>query len=182
MSDQYIGEIRMFAGAYAPEGWHFCDGSLLSGKEYPALLAVLGTAYGGDVQQFALPDLRGRVPIHQGQAPGMTDRKIGQAGGAEFVVLDVTNMPAHTHQFFATNEGATSDSPAALQPGTTPETETGRGMFSTDANAKLVSMAANSLEVAFGGAQGHVAPHNNMMPSRAINFIIALEGYFPTKE
>jgi len=98
VSDQFIGEIRMFAGNFAPQGWALCDGQLVSISQNIALFSVIGTTFGGDGQvSFALPDLRGRVPIHRGTGSGLTPRAIGAAGGAEAVALTAAQMPSHTH-------------------------------------------------------------------------------------
>src|SRR5262245_29652358 len=110
--DNYLGEIRLFAGNFAPRGWRFCDGGLLPIAENDALFNLLGTTYGGDgVSTFALPDLRGRVAIGQGTGPGLTNRPLGEPGGTESVTLVLGQCPAHTHQLFATNAPATTASP-----------------------------------------------------------------------
>jgi microcystin-dependent protein len=167
MSQPFVGEIRMFAGNFAPQGWAICDGSLqqISGNE--TLYNLIGTTYGGDGQQtFALPDLRSRVPIHQGN--GYT---LAQTGGVETVTLTVNQTPSHTHPAQASSgvNGIPVDSPAgAVWSGWT------GGQFSGNApNVSLNPAAiANS-----GGSQ----PHDNMVPFLTINFIISLFGIFPSQ-
>lgn len=171
MSNPYIGEIRMFAGTFAPAGWHFCDGSLLSISSYSALFNLMGTTYGGDgVNTFALPDLRGRVPIHQGISSHGA-YVMGQISGTETVTLSVAQLPVHTHlangqaasgttakpsgQFWASN-GATS----AYTHNTTPPSKMANGAIST---------------------AGSSIPHSNIMPFQSIYFIIALQGIYPSQ-
>src|SRR3954451_10417902 len=114
MAQPYVGEIRMFAGNFAPAGWMFCEGQLLPISEYDTLFNLIGTTYGGDGQNtFALPDLRGRAPLNQGQGPGLTNRVIGEISGSESVTLISTQMPQHIHQPVANNIDPTSDAPAA---------------------------------------------------------------------
>ena len=167
MSSPYIGEIRLFPGNFAPQGWAFCDGSLLSIAANTALFQLIGTTYGGDGQStFALPDLRSRTPIHQGQGS-----IVGQLSGTETVTLTVAQVPAHSHvaQAAANASGNPDDSPANnFWSGWT------GGQFS--AQAPSVSMNAAAL-----GAAGGSQPHDNMVPFLAINFIIALQGIFPTQ-
>ena len=110
--DPYIGEIRLFAGNYAPENWAICDGAQVAVNDYQALYALIGTTYGGNgTTSFALPDLRGRVPIGQGQAPNVTARTLGQIGGTEKVSLNVGQLPPHNHQILATSTAATTSTP-----------------------------------------------------------------------
>lgn len=168
--DQYLGEIRMFAGNFAPVGWALCNGSLLSIAQYDALFALIGTTYGGNGQTtFALPDLRGRIPIHMGQNPSTgTTYNLGQAGGVETVTLTSQQMPAHTHQVYATTADGTQSSPAnGLW------AKSALNEYST-ATAPVTAMAANAV-VPVGGNQ----PHDNIMPYQCINFIIATEGLWP---
>jgi len=168
MSDQYVGEIRMFSGTFAPIGWLLCNGQLLSINQYEALFTLIGTTYGGDGRTtFALPDLRGRVPIHMGNG-----YVLGQMAGTEKVTLISTQMPAHTHIPNASSLEGTSASPAnavwatsnnsAVQP------------YSTTApNTTMDPVAISSV----GGNQ----PHDNMMPFLTVSFMIATEGVFPTQ-
>jgi microcystin-dependent protein len=165
MSQPYVGEIRMFAGNFGPNGWMVCQGQLLPIADYDALFNLIGTTYGGDGQStFGLPDLRGRVPIHQGA--GFV---IGQLGGQESVVVTVQQLPAHTHTAAATATPGNSDSPAganAWAAVATPLFSPGPGNSQMNAGALSPS----------GGSQ----PHDNLMPYCTINFIISLFGVFPS--
>jgi microcystin-dependent protein len=170
MADPFIGEIRMFGGNFAPRGWATCDGQLLSIALNNALFALLGTTYGGDGQStFALPDLRGRVPIHQGQGPGLTPRVIGEQAGSENVTLLTSQMPAHRHPTAATG-AATLGNPGGNLAGTSSTTA-----FYVDTPPTL-AMSPDT-QASKGGSQ----PHPNLMPYQCVNFIIALEGIFPSR-
>ncbi|WP_414568798.1 phage tail protein [Nostoc sp. CCY 9925] len=178
MSDPYIGEIRMFGGNFAPVGWALCDGQLLPISGNDALFALIGTTYGGDGQtNFALPDLRGRAPIHQGTGTGLSPRNIGKPIGAEAVTLTTDQLPQHNHSLTAntnSNPGvitATDKSPVNNVPAT------GTLEMYARPSDPLVSMSANAIAPFVGGSQ----PHSNMQPFQAINFIIALEGIFPQR-
>lgn len=176
MSTPYIGEIRIFGFPRIPNGWHACDGSLLSIAEYETLYTLLGTTYGGDgVTSFAVPDLRGRVPIHWGRGPGLSAYVAGQMSGTEGVTLTQLQMPAHNHIMLAGTSTAT-----ALPPGPTlaPAAVTGGDtMYITDlAGATPVALAAN--ELAFTG--NNVA-HENLMPTLTLSICISLFGIFPSQ-
>lgn len=177
MSQPYIGEIRMFAFGTrgAPINWQACDGSLLPISQYDALFALIGTTYGGDGQTtFAVPDLRGRLPIHQGQGPGLSNYVIGQRAGSETVTLISTQMPAHTHTLVATTALATS-----LTPGNTllPSAISGDSFYVSDITAATaVPMSAQSTTLA-GGNQ----PHENCMPTLTVQYCIATFGIFPSQ-
>lgn len=177
MSTPYIGEIRMFGfGARgAPNGWQACDGSLLPISQYDALFALIGTTYGGDGQTtFAVPDLRGRLPIHQGQGPGLSNYVIGQRAGTETVTVLPTQMPAHTHTLVATSGAASS-----LTPGTTllPASVSGESFYASDiTGATALPMSNQSTGVA-GGSQ----PHENCMPTLTVQYCIAVYGVFPSQ-
>lgn len=161
----------MFAGNFAPRGWAFCNGQLLSISQNSALFALLGTTYGGDGQNtFALPDLRGRAPVHAGTLSGGGTYVQGQAGGVESVTLTSTQIPPHTHTLTAGAVG-TQASPAGGLPGTTPA----RDFRYSNANAN-VTLNPAALQTA-GGSQ----PHDNLSPYLGISFIIALEGVFPSR-
>ncbi|MGE7694706.1 phage tail protein [Lysinibacillus sp. NPDC094177] len=171
MSESYLGEIRMFAGNYAPQGWALCDGKELEISENEALFVLLGTIYGGDGQNtFKLPDLRGRVPIHVSP-----QYNLGDVGGTETVKLTTNQMPIHTHTVQATTALGSTSSPSNMLWATT----SGYSNYSNDKDGAgnpltPVVMNANTNSVV-GGNQ----PHDNMMPSVAISFIISLNGYFP---
>jgi microcystin-dependent protein len=166
MAQPYVGEIRMFAGNFAPAGWMFCEGQLLPISENETLFQLIGTTYGGDGEStFALPDLRGRAPIHYGN--GFT---LAETGGAETVTLTVNQIPAHNHALLAASDhGITSNPvdafPAAVLP---PTVRT----YDSSANAFMNPAAVQAV----GGSQ----PHENMQPYLAINYIISLFGIFPS--
>ncbi len=165
MAQPYVGEIRIFAGNFVPVGWMFCDGQELPISENEALFQLIGTTYGGDGQNtFALPDLRGRLPLHQGN--GLV---LAQAGGAEDVTLTAGQIPAHSHPALATSAGAAQSSPANLV------LARGTGTDLYGADAPYVSMSPQAI-APVGGSQ----PHTNMQPYLCVNFIIALFGIFPS--
>ncbi|KAA0256356.1 phage tail protein [Acidobacteria bacterium ACD] len=170
MSSPYIGEIRLFAGNFAPLGWAFCDGSLIPISENDALFNLIGTTYGGDGQQtFALPDLRGRAPVHQGTGPGLGTYVIGQSGGVENVTLTQNQMPVHSHAQLATEISAQNPQPE----GGIPAQSTTVQPYLTDAGQ--VALSPNAVSPA-GGSQ----PHGNMQPFLCVSFIISLFGIFPS--
>ena len=164
MAQPYVGEIRMFAGNFAPAGWMFCEGQLLPISENETLFQLIGTTYGGDGQStFALPDLRGRLPIHQGN--GFI---LAESGGAEEITLTVSQIPAHSHPLLGSSAGATERNPqdkvlaqAASQ------------IYIQD--QATTNMSAQSV-ASVGGSQ----PHTNFQPYLCINFIISLFGIFPS--
>jgi microcystin-dependent protein len=173
MSTPYIGEVRVFGGNFAPVGWALCDGQLLPIAQYDALFALIGTAYGGDGQTtFALPDLRGRVPLHYGSGPGISTRIIGEAGGSETVTLTTDQMPAHTHppQALAT-PGSSSVPSGNVWAGVS------AGALYTATDPAPAAPMNSAILQPVGGSQ----PHANMQPFQCVNFIIALEGIFPTQ-
>ncbi len=168
MASPFIGEIRLFGGNFAPRAWAFCDGALMSIAQNSALFNLIGTTYGGDgVNTFALPDLRGRIPVHQGTGADGISYPLGQMAGVESVTLTVNQMPTHSHvPIGAANGGQT-----------TPIGNTyggGQDLFSTAAPSVqlLPTTVANA-----GGSQ----PHSNLMPSLCVTYIIALEGIFPSQ-
>lgn len=170
--ENYVGEIRLFAGAYAPPGWQLCDGSLLQITQYGALFSLLGTQYGGDGRTtFALPDLRGRIPVGQGTGSGLSPRIMGQRFGAEFTTITEDQCPTHEHTLMASSQPAASGMPAGLVPAATsveaPIYDTPSNVFSFDARA-IQSTGADQ-------------PHLNVMPSLCINFIIATQGNYPAR-
>lgn len=177
MADSYLGEIRMFAGNYAPDGWALCDGTLLPVSDNQALFALIGTTYGGNgVNNFALPDLRSRLPVGQGQGPALTARVIGQTFGAESVTLAPAQLPTHSHPFVVASNAASATAPggnilAAPNPATI-------NMFA----AVDASKTSNNLATDTVGMSGQAQPqaHNNMMPSLSIGFIISTTGVYPT--
>jgi len=165
----YLGEVRMFAGSFAPQGWALCDGQILSVASNTALFNVLGARFGGDgVTTFALPDLRGRAPLGPGQGPGLSARQLAEAGGVEVVALAAQQMPSHAHTARASTANGSSDSPvngvSARMPSAIPQ-------YGTSANVDLHASAV----AATGGSQ----PHNNLQPYIAIGYIIAIQGTAP---
>jgi microcystin-dependent protein len=167
-SEPLLGTVMPFAGNFAPNGWAFCNGQLLSIAENTALFALIGTTYGGDgISTFALPDLRGRVPLHQGQGAGLPAFAMGQSGGEENHTLSGNELPAHTH-LLGSGGAASTTNPATNAPAV--------GGKPTYATPGTGNMAAGIV-----GATGGSQPHNNLQPYLAINFVIALEGIFPPR-
>ncbi len=169
--DGYIGEVRLFAGNFAPRGWAFCSGQILSIAQNTALFSILGTTYGGNGQTtFALPDLRGRVPLGPGQGPGLQNYTPGQMGGETEHTLIQGEMPAHTHAAAAASGGGTAGVPGGhVWAGSTSRDS----IYAATADT---TMAPSAVATA-GGSQ----PHNNLQPFTAINYIICLEGIFPSR-
>ena len=172
MADPFVAEIRIFPFNFAPKGWAFCNGQLLPISQNTALFSLLGTTYGGDGKStFALPDLQGSAPLHEGQGPGLSLYDLGQMGGSETVTLLQSEIPYHTH----TMRAATVDPANVVD--INPEASWGvsqnGGIYQTPPNA---AMAWQALAQA-GGSM----PHNNMMPYVTLNFCIALQGVFPQR-
>ncbi|MEZ4720443.1 MAG: tail fiber protein [Flavobacteriales bacterium] len=219
MDEQFIGQIILFAGNFAPRGWAFCDGQLLSISQNQALFSIIGTAYGGDGRTtFGLPDLRGRTPVHAGSGPGLTSRARGQSFGTETNTMTIDQMPDHNHS--ATGSGGTiggsvtatlSGAPGVrMNVSNDQDSETPDGKFLGKSDSGLLyngsptageqlaasaivadlgnlsvsvdtsGLSVNLTGVTIGNAGGH-QPMNNMQPSLAINYIIALQGQFPTR-
>jgi microcystin-dependent protein len=167
----YVGEIRMFAGNFAPAGWRFCDGSTLPISENPTLFQLIGTTYGGDGENtFNLPDLRGRVPVHMGTSAAGTFT-IGEMAGVEAVTLTTQQIPAHTHALLANGGAATDTHPAGKVLAKAPLPTT--FPYGTDAPTTVLHPGSVS---PVGGSQ----PHENMQPFLCINFIISDFGVFPS--
>jgi microcystin-dependent protein len=165
MAQPYVGEIRMFAGNFAPAGWMFCEGQLLPISENETLFQLIGTTYGGDGEStFALPDLRGRIPIHQGN--GFI---LAETGGAEDVTLTAQQIPAHTHPLLANTTAGTANTPMNRVLAASPTLDMYR-----EANP-TVAMAVKTVGPA-GGSQ----PHTNFQPYLCVDFIISLFGIFPS--
>lgn len=173
MSTPYVGEIRMFGFGRTPNGWQACDGSLLSIAQYDVLFVLIGTTYGGDGQTtFAVPDLRGRTPLHQGQGPGLSNYIIGQSAGSETVTVTSPQMPAHSHTATATSAASTS-----LTPGTSflPGAVSGDTFYASDiTGATAIPMLPST---ATNGSQ----PHDNTMPTLTVQYCIAWTGIFPSQ-
>jgi microcystin-dependent protein len=174
-SEPYLATIAMFAGNFAPRGWAFCSGQLLSIAQNTALFSLLGTTFGGNGQTtFGLPDLRSRGPVGTGQGPGLSNIALGEAAGSETVTLTTANMPTHNHTVGCDNGGSSLLTPAGNIPG-----------VSDDRNASVTIYSANApnatMNVATIGNAGGNQPFNNRNPYLGINFIIALEGIFPSR-
>jgi len=169
MADPFVAEIRIFPFNFAPKGWAWCNGQLLPISQNTALFSLLGTYYGGDGKStFALPDLQGSVPIHQGQGSGLSEYFLGQQGGSETVTLLDTEMPSHGHSLSAsTSAGDTNLASAAF-------TGTGSAIYAPP--SALVPMSLQAL-----APTGASFPHNNMMPYLTLNFNIALQGVYPPR-
>src|SRR4051812_34371722 len=165
MAQPYVGEIRMFGGNFAPAGWMFCEGQLLPISENETLFQLIGTTYGGDGEStFALPDLRGRVPIHQGN--GFT---LAENGGVETVTLTLAQIPAHSHAYLASNTPASQANASGNVVGQSASID----WYIQDVPS--VNMAANAI-----GSTGGNQPHDNFQPYLCVDFIISLFGIFPS--
>lgn len=181
----YVGEIRLFAGNFAPNGWLFCEGQILPISENETLFQLIGTTYGGDGQEtFALPNLAGRVPIHMGTGPDGITYQIGEMAGTEQVTLTVNQIPAHSHKLkgpslvaLGSNAG-NSANPSGNYPAVSPNVNLysksiREGVYMAD----LQGVNANAILTGTGGNQ----PHINMQPYLALNYIISLFGVFPSQ-
>jgi microcystin-dependent protein len=178
MSDQFIGEIRMFAGNFAPFGWAFCDGQLMAISQNTALFSLLGTTYGGNgTSTFALPNLQGAAPMHPGQGPGLSLHVLGETAGTDTVTLTALENAAHTHSLQGSTALASSDAPQAAVYAEGRHTGQPAGPvwpYSSQA-------PDTSLNPAAIGPVGGNQPHNNLMPYLTVSFIIALQGIFPPR-
>lgn len=162
-----IGEIRLFAGNFAPRAWAFCDGQLISIAQNTALFSILGTTYGGDGRTtFALPDLRGRAPIHAGHGPGLSDYRLGQRSGAETVTLTVNQMPSHNHPVSTSSEDADAKLPSAG--------------FLTNGGAYARQATQTALPAYIGNVGGN-QPVSVIQPVAVLNYIICMQGIFPSR-
>lgn len=173
MPEPFIGEIRIFAGNFAPRGWAFCNGQTVPVSQHTALFSLLGTTYGGDGRtNFALPDLRGRAPMHRGEGPGLTSRRLGESGGATTITLSEEQMPEHDHALQANSNPGDLQAPsdrrvlARTQPG-----------YAWQSGGPDVDLASAAVGEAGGGEA-----HENLQPYLAANFIIALQGVFPQRK
>ncbi len=169
MGDSFIGEIRMFAGNFAPLGWAYCNGAILPISEYDALFSLIGTTYGGDGQTtFALPNLQGRVPVHQGNGHWLAEE-----GGVEAVTLTVPQIPAHSHTPMANSGGTTGKKSS---PANAVWNNNGQNQYDVGPAGTLNAMRANAVQPT-GGSQ----PHDNMQPYLVVNFIIRVDGIYPSQ-
>jgi microcystin-dependent protein len=166
VAEPFLGSIIIFGGNFAPRGWAFCSGQILPINQNTALFSLLGTTYGGNGQTtFALPDLRGRAPLHFGQGPGLANYDLGQVGGTENVTLLAGQMPAHTH----------------AQPATAGDETTNRPNAAVPARGGVYAGAPDGSNLAATTSAGGGQPHANVPPYLALNYIIALEGIFPSR-
>ena len=173
MAQPYVGEIRMFAGSYAPAGWMFCDGQSLPISENEVLFQLIGTTYGGDGEEtFNLPNLQSRIPIHMGTGPDGTTYQIGEMAGTEQETLTIQQIPSHTHTQLASANPATGTAPAGRVPSALAEVTV--TAYGTDAPSENLNAQA---VVPIGGSQ----PHENVQPYLVVNYIISLFGMFPSQ-
>ncbi len=174
MSEPFIAEIRIFAGNFAPRGWAFCDGQLLPVAQNTALFSLIGTTYGGDGRTTtALPNLQGRVPMHPGRGPGLTARRLGEKVGAETVTLTEAQIPSHSHAARASSSSANSGGPD----NTKVVGRSGSGdIYQTNTSASLIDMSSEAVSTTGGGQS-----HENEQPFLTMNFIIALQGLYPSR-
>jgi microcystin-dependent protein len=169
MAQPYVGEIRMFAGNFAPAGWMFCEGQLLPISENETLFQLIGTTYGGDGEStFALPDLRGRLPLHQGSGGG-NNLILAETGGAEEITLTVSQIPTHSHAPMASTNASSAQTPANNLMGK-----------STQIDAFINTVPSTALSPSSIGSVGGSQPHTNFQPYLCVNFIISLFGIFPS--
>jgi microcystin-dependent protein len=174
MADQFVSEIRMFAGNFAPLGWALCNGQLIPISQNTALFALLGTNFGGNGQTtFGLPNMQGRAPMFFGQGPGLSPRVIGEQAGSETVTLLQTEMPLHNHAARASSQAGNSTSPSNAVWASSAAGRTPPPLYSNSTNTTMAASAA--------GLTGGNQPHNNMQPYLVVTFIIAQQGIFPSR-
>ena len=192
--EPFIGQIVLFAGNFAPRGWAFCEGQLLSIASHNALFSILGTTYGGDGRTtFALPDLRGRAPIGQGQGPGLQQRRLGEKGGVERVTLAENQIPSHTHAASANLTGKAKLMISLEDANTTDPANNAvaehdsKNTYSQNPPDSITSMHDDTIDTSGMGVQVNVQnagsghEHENMPPYLAMNYIIALQGIYPSR-
>jgi len=173
MSEPFIAEIRIFAGNFAPRSWAFCNGQLLPVSQNTALFSLIGTTYGGDGRTTtALPNLQGRAPMHPGRGPGLTSRRLGQKGGVEMITLSEAQMPSHNHPVNALNAPASTPTPS-----TTTTLARSVGGNGYKASPSFDAVLDDGSLPSTGGSQAHT----NMQPFLTMNFIIALQGLYPSR-
>lgn len=170
MGQPYVGEIRMFGGNFAPAGWAFCAGQLMPISQNDTLFQLIGTTYGGDGSEtFALPNLCGRAPVHQGTGPGLSNYQMGEAGGVESVTLSTQQIPQHTHPLVASTANALDAAPT--------NNVLAAGISTKEYTEDVANAAMNAQAISpVGGSQ----PHENMQPFLVVTFIISLFGVFPS--
>ncbi len=176
--DPFIAQIMMFGGNFSPRGWALCNGQLLPIAQNQALFSILGTTYGGDGRTtFGLPDMRGRVPMHPGNGPGLTQRRLGAKGGVEEVTLNTAQIPSHEHpvntEVACSNAAGTADSPEARVWAGSSE---GDQVYAASGNKKMGDAVSVDVQPSGGGQA-----HTNVQPFICVNYIIALQGIFPSR-
>ncbi|MEM7391912.1 MAG: tail fiber protein [Verrucomicrobiota bacterium] len=172
MAEPYVGEIRMFAGTFAPRGWADADGQLLPVSSNNALFSLYGTIYGGDGRTtFGLPDMRGRLPLHEGNGPGLSDRRLGSKGGSETVTVTLAQLPSHNHQVRCIDSPAGSAVPTDHYWAQSQQTS----YFQTAGTRESMGGQPNTTNT--GGGQSHT----NLMPTITIRFIVSLLGVYPSR-
>ena len=187
--DPFIGQIMMFGGNFAPRGWALCDGQLLAISSNSALFSILGTTYGGDGRTtFGLPDLRGRFPLHPGNGPGLSPVNLGQKRGSESVTLSVNNLPAHNHPFTFTPNPISASMGSNSSEANTDDPD---GAYPAVSNNDIYSDSADgtmsAITVSGGGGTGEIGftgngvPVSTVNPGLGVNFIIALQGVYPSR-
>jgi len=184
MSQPFLGEIKMFGGNFAPVGFAMANGQLVSIAQNNALYALYGTTYGGDgVNTFGLPNLQGRLPLNQGQGPGLTTRVIGELSGSNNVTLTVNQMPQHQHLAVVNNTDPTNDAPASNTMPCRPKQVVGgnSAQLYTDPTKTPVVGDLKVMAPGIIGNVGNSLPHDNMMPYLVITYIVALQGIFPSQ-
>jgi len=180
--EPFIGQIMMFGGNFAPRGWAFCEGQLQAISQNSALFSILGTTFGGDGRTtFGLPDLRGRAPMHSGNGPGLTTRRLGEKGGIEYVTLDQTQIPSHTHAAAMTGVmgalEAGNGKAGTYSSGSYLATSNGFTNSGGGGNISGVGVSGNVTVGNTGGTQSHI----NMQPFQVVSFCIALFGIYPSR-
>ena len=194
MSEPFVGEIKAVGLNFSPRGWAYCNGQLLPISQYQELFSLLGTTYGGDgITTFALPDLRGRTPIHFGTGPGLSTRRLGERNGVEYNILNTSQIPSHTHTASLSNFSATPHCNSDLGTTNTPEGNylaqgevksgkqaVGNANIYSDTGTQAMAPATVTGNVDIGNTGGG-QPINNMQPYLAVNYVIALAGLFPSR-
>jgi microcystin-dependent protein len=177
MSEPYLGEIKMFAGNFAPRGWALCDGQLLAIAQNDALFSLFGTIYGGDGRTtFGIPELRGRLPMHMGNGPGLSPRQIGQKMGSENVTVSASQIPSHNHNMRVSSAAGTQNIPSG-------------GFLASSPGVRLfrptppvgIALATNSIGSSPVPDPSGIQAHTNVMPFLCVNFIVALVGIYPSR-
>lgn len=181
MAEPFLGQIIMFGGNFAPRGWALCDGTLLPIAQNTALFSILGTTYGGDGRTtFALPELRGRVAVHEGNGPGLTPRSLGQKSGSETNTLSLSQLPSHTHAATSETRCVVGAGNSNVASGNYWSKDFGSQSGTYNSGPADGTMAADAVSTTLGNT-GNSSAINNMQPYQVVNFIIALQGLFPSR-